>query len=147
MNYDHFMALAIDIGKRNPKAPFGSVLVDSESHDIAATGLNQSASNPTLHGEMVAINNYAELGINQWNRLTLFTTAEPCCMCQAAIIWAGIPTVVFGTSIRTLKHLGLRQFDLTANQVIAAARFADCKLIGGVAEKQCDQLFERKSNR
>lgn len=32
-----------------------------------------------------------------------YTTAEPCPMCQAAILWSGIGTVVLGSSIRSLQ--------------------------------------------
>ena len=144
MNYEHYMRLAIDIAKQNPNAPFGAVLVDTNTQEPVATGLNQSASNPLLHGEIVAINNYASLEVQNWSKLTLFTTAEPCCMCQAAIIWAGIPTVVFGTSIVTLSKLGWRQFNLSAQHVVDAASFSECQLVGGVLGKQCDQLFKRK---
>ena len=144
MNYEHYMRLAIDIAKQNPNAPFGAVLVDMVTQQAVATGLNQSASNPLLHGEIVAINNYASLESRQWGKLTLFTTAEPCCMCQAAIIWAGIPRVVFGTSIATLTELGWRQFSLSAQQVNDAATFSDCELIGGVLREQSDLLFVKR---
>ena len=144
MDYEQFMRLAIEVGKQNPKAPFGAVLVNTDTQEAVATGLNQSASNPLLHGEIVAINNYASLEAQNWSKLTLFTTAEPCCMCQAAIIWAGIPTVVFGTSIVTLSKLGWRQFNLYAQHVVDAASFSECQLVGGVLGKQCDQIFNRK---
>ena len=144
MDYDHFMQLAIEVAKQNANAPFGSVLIDTVTQELVATGLNQSASNPLLHGEIVAINNYASSGVENWEKLTLFTTAEPCCMCQSAIIWAGIPTVVFGTSIKTLTELGWRQFNLSAQHVVDAASFSECQLVGGVLGKQCDQLFKRK---
>lgn len=144
MDYDQFMRLAIEIAKQNPKAPFGAVLVDTDSEEAVATGLNQSATNPLLHGEIVTINNYAESGPQNWNNLTLFTTAEPCCMCQAAIIWAGIPKVVFGTSIVTLTGLGWRQFSLSAQQVTDAAPFSSCQLIGGVLREESDLLFVKR---
>jgi tRNA(adenine34) deaminase len=38
--------------------------------------------------------------------LVLYTTAESCPMCQAAILWSGIGTVVFGSSIRFLQQQG-----------------------------------------
>ena len=64
-------------------------------------------------------------------------------MCQGAILWAGIPEVVFGTSIRTLKQLGWKQIDIPAEEVTRRTPFAQCRLIGGVLEAECDQLFRR----
>jgi hypothetical protein len=36
---------------------------------------------------------------------------------KAAILWTGIETVVFGTSIRSLQRLGWRQIDIRAEEV------------------------------
>lgn len=74
--------------------------------------------------------------------LVLYTTAEPCPMCQAAILWTGIETVVFGTSIRSLQRLGWRQIDILAEEVVRRSPAWTCVLIGGVMEKECDALFE-----
>lgn len=144
MNYEKQMLLAIEVAKQNPDAPFGTVLVDCDNDEVKATGVNQASLNPILHGEIVAINNYAATGANKWGSLALFTTAEPCCMCQSAIIWAGISTVVYGTSVKTLTELGWRQFSLSAQNIIDSAPFSKCQLAGGVLQKQCDELFNVK---
>ncbi len=140
-NNEHFMQLAIEVARRNPNAPFGAILVDSATQTVVAQGLNRAKSNPIMHGEMDAMDQYANSDQNQWSRLRLYTTGEPCCMCQSAIIWAGIPEVVFGTSVETLIGLGWNQFQLTAADVVASARFAQCNIVGGVLEQECDQLF------
>ena len=141
-DHEYYMTLAIEVACRNPSAPFGSILFDLETNRVVAEGNNRTTSNPILHGEIDAINNYAEIGSN-WSKLRLYTTAEPCCMCQAAIAWTGIPEVVFGTSIQTLKQFGWNQFDLTAQQVSASANFASCNILGGILAHECDQLFQR----
>jgi tRNA(Arg) A34 adenosine deaminase TadA len=64
-------------------------------------------------------------------------------MCQAAILWAGIPEVVYGTSVEKLVELGWNQFDLRATTVIASAPFAQCKITGGILAEECDQLFKQ----
>ena len=139
--HEHFMQQAIQLAGQNPAAPFGAVLVDNESNSVVATGINQSRVNPLLHGEIAAINHYASLGHGRWQQLRLYTTAEPCCMCQAAIIWAGIPEVIFGTSVRRLTELGWKQFGISAAEVVQLADFADCRVTGGVLVDQCDALF------
>ena len=63
-------------------------------------------------------------------------------MCQSAILWAGIPFVAFGTSIKTLTSLGWNQFRMTAADIVAAAPFARCEILGGVLAPECDKLFE-----
>ena len=135
------MERAIDIARHNERSPFGAVLVDVRDNQIAAEGLNRTSKNPILHGEIDAINDYASKGIGQWHNLRLYTTAEPCAMCQSAIVWAGIPEVVFGTSIGRLSELGWNQFTLCADEVIARAPFASCRVEGGVMAGECDQLF------
>ena len=50
--------------------------------------------------------------------LTLYTSADPCPMCQAAIAWAGIGTVVHGSSIPFLAAHGWWQIDIRAEELI-----------------------------
>ena len=109
---------------------------------VVARGINHAHQNPLLHGEIDAINRYALSADPQWDQLRLFTTAEPCCMCQSAILWAGIPEVNFGTSIDHLRGLGWKQIRLSAIEVTRRAAFATCHIVGGVLQSQCDKLFE-----
>ncbi len=140
-HHDDYMRQAIEIAITNPRAPFGTVLVDEETGRVVGTGVNRTSESPVLHGEVDAIHRYAKEGDGRWSQLRLYTTAEPCCMCQAAIIWAGIPQVVFGTSISRLMELGWNQIGLTATQVVDRAAFATCVVIGGVLTEECDRLF------
>ena len=78
-------------------------------------------------------------------QLVLYTTAEPCAMCQGAILWSGIGTVVYGTSIRFLQSLGWRQIDILAEEVIRRSPAWRCTLVGGVLEQECNALFEAAS--
>jgi tRNA(Arg) A34 adenosine deaminase TadA len=140
--HEKYMRRAIEIARRNPDAPFGALLVDRQTGQIVAEGLNRWQENPTWHGEIDAINRCAaENARIVWAGLRLYTTAEPCCMCQGAILWAGIPEVVFGTSIRTLKRLGWKQIEIPAAEVARRTLFAPCTLIGGILERDCDALF------
>ena len=62
-------------------------------------------------------------------------------MCQAAILWAGIPRVIYGTSISRLKDLGWNQIDVTAEELVRRTPFAECEVLGGFLQSDCDQLF------
>ena len=138
------MRRAIALAANNPAAPYAAVLVESASGEIVAEGWNKSRQNPLLHGETDAINRCAgeKPGID-WTALTLYTTAEPCPMCMGAILWSGIGTVVYGTSIRTLRQQGWKQIDILAEEVARRSPGWTCAVIGGVLEQECDVLFQR----
>ena len=141
------MRQAIEMARRNPSAPFGSVLVNRSTGKIVASGVNQSSANPTLHGEIAAINDYVERGGTEWRELTLYTTAEPCCMCQGAILWSGIQEVCFGTSISRLQSLGWNQIEIPAAEVVSRSWNPRAAIIGGVCADECDQLFVEATKR
>ncbi len=141
LDHDAHMRTAIELAKKNPKAPFGSVVVDRQTGKMVASGINQSSMNPTFHGEIAAINDYSLRGNEAWDRLTLYTTAEPCCMCQGAILWSGIREVVYGTSILQLISLGWRQIDIPAQEVVRRSWDPDMVMVAGVCETECNRLF------
>ena len=144
-NLDHefFMRRAIELALNVPNVPFGALIVNCDTDEILAEGWNKTNINPTWHGEIDAIN---QLVLRQESldasKLVLYTTAEPCPMCQAAILWAGIGMVVFGTSIRFLQNNGWHQIDILAQEVIHRSPHWSCELIGGVLEKDCNALFQ-----
>jgi tRNA(Arg) A34 adenosine deaminase TadA len=144
------MRRAIEIANGNLDAPFGAVIADKETDEILAEGLNDAGKNPILHGEIDAILNLAGTDLDvDWTRLVLYTTAEPCPMCSGAILWSGIPYVVFGTSITTLERLNLPQISLSCGEIArrASSSFAHPEITGGVLERECDVLFEEMARR
>jgi tRNA(Arg) A34 adenosine deaminase TadA len=142
--HEDYMRRAIEIARQNPDAPFGALLVDDRTGEIVAEGLNRSHENPVLHGEIDAIGRCAaeHPGID-WSGLRLYTTAEPCCMCQGAILWAGIGQVIYGTSIERLVELGWNQIDIPSEEVTRRTPFARCRIQAGILADQCDALFRR----
>ncbi len=140
------MKEAIRVAKMNPSAPFGAVLVDRRTGMVVAEGVNRSSVNPTLHGEIAAINDYASRDGAGWHELTLYTTAEPCCMCQGAILWSGIQEVVFGTSISQLMSIGWKQIDISSAEVTARSWDPNVSIHGGVCAGECNQLFRDAFN-
>ena len=138
---EYHMRRAIRLAGNVPKYPFGAVLVDQEK-GIVSEGWNRSVQNPTWHGEMDAINKCtaSHAGID-WTRLTLYTTAEPCAMCQGAVAWTGIGRVVFGSSIPFLKTLNWWAIDIRAQELARRSSFRQCTVVGGVLEEECNKLF------
>jgi tRNA(adenine34) deaminase len=142
LDHERFMREAIARARNVPLLPFGAVIVLAEKGEVVAGGFNRSNISPTYHGEVDAINRCADLhpGID-WTGLVLYTTAEPCPMCESAVAWAGISMVVFGSSIPFLKSLGWWQIDIRAEEVIRRTPFRKCVLLGGVLEEECNALF------
>ena len=144
MNDEYYMQKAIEMAKQNPNAPFGAVIVDNTSGEIIATGVNNSTVNPTFHGEMVALNHAAEKHPHlDWKNLTLYTTAEPCSMCQSAIVWTGISRVVFATSLAYLTSHGWDQINISAAEVNAKSPFYKGTLDGGVLAEKTNVMFNQ----
>lgn len=140
--HDDFMREAIGAAGHNPLQPFGTVIVDRRTESIVASGANRGFENPIWHSNIVAINAWAALESRpDPEHLALYATAEPCCMCQAAILCAGIPEVVFGTSVETLARLGWNQFNVKAEDICQLAPFTKCEVVAGVLEAECDELF------
>lgn len=138
---ERHMRRAIQLAANNKKYPFAALLVDDEGV-VVAEGWNRSSLNPTWHGEMDAINKCAASQPKiDWTGLTLYTTAEPCAMCQGAVAWAGIKRVVFGSSIPFLKSLDGWAIDIRAEELARLAKFHECKVVGGVLEEDCNKLF------
>jgi len=142
LDHERYMRRAIALAGHAPDRPFGAVIVDRDTGEVVAEGWNKSDDNPTLHGEIDAINRLVVAAPGtDGSRLVLYTTAEPCPMCQGAILWAGIGAVVFGTSIRFLIDTGWRQIDIPAAEVVRRSPGWRCAVTGGVLEAECNELF------
>lgn len=142
------MRLAINAAGGNPAFPFGAVIVRAADRAVMASGVNTGRANPTLHGEIVAINDYVDRHGNRgWEEMVLYTTGEPCPMCMSALAWARIGGVVYGTSIETLQQVGIDQIVLPATAIIAAAPFFQGDILGGVLAAETDALFTNRQRR
>ncbi|EFV13030.2 hypothetical protein HMPREF9336_02108 [Segniliparus rugosus ATCC BAA-974] len=138
------MRKAMHAAAGNPRLPFGSVIVRTSDNAMLAKGVNHNTENPMWHGEVVALNDYtARHGNADWRDVTLYTTGEPCAMCAGAIIWAGIPRVVWASSIATIRASGEGQIDIPATEVAARAEefYRPEYFLGGVLSDQTDPVF------
>ncbi len=144
IEHENYMRQAMEAACQNLQRPFGALLLDHREGEVLATAVNRSYRNPVAHGELEVIHLAAKKarGDVRWQDCTLYTTAEPCAMCISGILWAGIPRVVYGTSVASLHEMGYRQIRLHASEVVdKAAPQLSTELIGGVLESECDALF------
>lgn len=95
---------------RNGELPFAARLVNTDN-DIVLDAVNevQRSGDPTAHAEVTALRRAAmDLGVDALRRATLYTAIEPCAMCAAALILAGVERVVYAVgSDAVALHLEL----------------------------------------
>lgn len=106
--HEKHLRRAIALRANNPRAPYAAVPVDAAKNEIVAEGWNKSPQNPLLHGG----NGYHQsrrrtaagdrLGGTRAVHDRRTVSAEPYPMCMDAALWAGIPTIVYGSSIPLL---------------------------------------------
>jgi tRNA(adenine34) deaminase len=141
-SYDHYMRRLIELSKQNPQRPFAAMIIDNKTGNVLCEGVNASAHNPTLHGEIVAINNcVAKYPKLNWAETTLITDAEPCAMCTGAIIWAHISKIVYGTSIAFFEKQGFKPINVRADYIMNQAPFYHGTILGGVLHEETDKVF------
>jgi tRNA(Arg) A34 adenosine deaminase TadA len=88
--------------------PFAALVADAQGRVIARAGNNSMPpeGDPTQHAELVAAALAArQLSPEELADCTLYTSAEPCCMCSGAIYWTGIGRVVYALSEHSLLGL------------------------------------------
>ncbi|KAA0180114.1 nucleoside deaminase [Cupriavidus gilardii] len=94
--------------KQNGRHPFAAIVADEHGNIVASAGNNSMPpqGDPTQHAELAAAALAARcLSPEQLARCTLYTSAEPCCMCAGAIYWCNIGRVVYALSEHTLLGL------------------------------------------
>jgi tRNA(Arg) A34 adenosine deaminase TadA len=141
-NINDFMLHTIKVAEQNPMAPYGAIIVYDDI-EILLESVNSTDNNPLMHGELSVIHRLFENGFEgEPNKLSLYTTAEPCPMCASAIYWSMIPKIFYGSSIPFLDDLFGRQIRIRAAEVFSnTPDFYSCDLNGGILENECNDLF------
>ncbi|MGH8145620.1 MAG: nucleoside deaminase [Rhodanobacteraceae bacterium] len=109
------IGLAIELARRNVDhatgGPFGAAIFDDTGALIAA-GVNrvESLASSLAHAEIVAlVHAQRKLGRVRLNadgrRYTLATSAQPCCQCYGAIVWAGIDELLIAARVEDTESL------------------------------------------
>ncbi len=94
--------------REDGRHPFAALVADGTGRIIASAGNNSMPpeGDPTQHAELMAAARAAKLLTpEQLATCTLYTSAEPCCMCAGAVYWTGIGRVVYALSEHALLGL------------------------------------------
>ncbi|WP_322013126.1 nucleoside deaminase [Paraburkholderia sp. J12] len=116
-----------DESRKNGHHPFAAIVADEHGHIVASAANNSTPpeGDPTQHAELAAAARAARvLSPEQLSRCTLYTSAEPCCMCSGAIYWCNIGRVVYALSEHRLlsltgSHAENPTFSLPCREVFA----------------------------
>lgn len=116
--------LAIDLSRRNIEAqsggPFGAAVFDADDR-LVAIGVNRVLPQhcSVAHAETMALmlaqqhlgraRLNRDLDGNPVGRYVLATSAQPCCQCYGATVWAGIDRLLIGA--RSADVEALTEFD------------------------------------
>ncbi|MEG0234740.1 nucleoside deaminase [Cetobacterium sp.] len=129
MNHKLYLRRCIEIADEavaSGNNPFGALLVDSKGDIIVESGnIEITEKDCTGHAETTVMRKATKLYSKEflWD-CTLYTTAEPCCMCTGAIYWGNVGRVVFGITEKQLLELtGSHEknptFDVPCREVLA----------------------------
>lgn len=119
------------------EVPVGAVVVSNGTILARAGNRTRERNDVTAHAEMEAIRSAcAALGQERLTGCDLYVTLEPCTMCAAAISFARIRRLYFGTE------------DIKGGGVVNGVRFFDqttChhvpEVYSGIAEKEASELL------
>lgn len=106
-----FMQAAIEEAmagvKKGDGGPFGAIVVRENKIIARAHNLVLKSNDPTAHAEITAIRKAArKLKTYDLGECLMFSTSEPCPMCLAAIHWARIKAVYYGSGREAAAAVG-----------------------------------------
>lgn len=164
---EHWIRVAVqalhDLVSPCPFDAFGAAIVNHTAGgqgDLICIAANTIANdgNPTLHGEIAAINNCTAVlrdsngpyklspqeTSEAWKQLSLYTTAEACPMCATAIRWAGFKEYIYATSSETLLEAGWPQMSINSRELFQRSGMVEpsTAILPDVLHSETDALFD-----
>ena len=145
LDHDKFMRRSFAVAQRartHGNHPFGALLVSATGEVLMEVENGYMPDRDmTGHAErLLATQASKQFDPKFLAGCTLYTSAEPCCMCAGAIYWAGIGRVVYGLSEHRLKtltgnHAENPTLDLPCRTVFAAGQ-RHVEVIGPLLEDE-----------
>lgn len=108
--HKRFMQMAIDLSQfaidSKTGGPFGAIVVKQDKIIGCSSNGVFLHTDPTAHAEMLAIRNACgNIKSIDLSGCVMYTSAEPCPMCMAAVYWSKIEKVYYAnTEEESLKH-------------------------------------------
>jgi tRNA(Arg) A34 adenosine deaminase TadA len=140
-----FMRAAIKTAKvgvnEGNGGPFGACIV--KGNNIVAVAHNTVfQADATCHAEINAIRFASKvLDSHDLRDCVIYSTTEPCPMCFAAIHWANIDRIVYGTNIDDVKRLGFRELSIS-NYDMRRLGGAQLDIVADFLRQECADLLD-----
>lgn len=142
---EYYMKEAINealMGISNGNRPYASILVDTNG-DIVGRGHNTvlEEHNPLAHAETNVISNYCKSNkIVDLLGYSLYATGEPCPMCAAAIGWANISRLVYGSPREDFVNPGYKRQNIHVKEYYKE-QGVDTEVIGSVLRDEVKKIY------
>ena len=122
--------------------PFGAAIVSTATGDRLARAVNgvRVETDPSSHAELRTVRRATRrLGRISLEGYTLYSTCEPCPMCMANALWAGLDRVIYGATIEDANR-HCRQIRIPAEEVVSRSDMR-CAVDGPVMREASYALF------
>lgn len=138
------MRLAIDAARAGlylGQSPFGCAIGrDGEVLGVAHNSVCMD-SDCTAHAEINAVRMACKkLHDVHLSGSIVATTCEPCPMCLAALHWAKVDVIYFGSSIADAAGAGFNEMRISATE-LARLSGSNLRLVPKFMERECRELF------
>jgi tRNA(Arg) A34 adenosine deaminase TadA len=139
-----YMQLAIHEARKNltdiQGGPFGACIV--KNNQVLAVARNTVLENDaTCHAEINAIRMAAKkLRTFDLTGCEIYSTTEPCPMCFAAIHWAKIGQIYYGTNIADVQKRGFNELSIS-NRRLKKIGHSKVKINSKCARQECLALL------
>jgi guanine deaminase len=141
---EEYLASAVRLALDNAsegQLPFGALVVADGG--VLATGVNTALSDhdPTAHAELAAVRAACRnLETLRLVRATLVSSCEPCAMCHAAALVAGVVRIIYAAPKELVPDLGI-PFPAVVTEMQAVWRRTGSDLIEHVPTPGADEPF------
>lgn len=149
MELEQYMIIAIEEAKislREGNNGFGAVIIKEGNIIASSHDREDTEGDSTSHAEMNAIREASKIIGKNLSGCILVTTHEPCPMCAAAIVWAGITDVAYGYSINEAVLQGRRRIALSCKEIFGKTGIK-VNTYEGILNKECSVLYRKDVRR
>jgi len=131
--------------ENNTGGPFGAAVFEKLTGRLISIGVNfvVREKKSILHAEVVAIiraqNKIREFDLSSFE---LFSSVEPCAMCQGAIYWAGIKKIVYASGEKAAIDIG---FDEGIKPMDWQEKYKTkgIEVISGIKETESNEVLKK----